>query len=92
MKTDLYTKSLLTVIASCLTILTLKEIEIIPKANAAATNNINTPKSNYGLVPINQDGSINVKLNSDQVIDVKLVGVDESPYLRWEAIKVKVEQ
>lgn len=39
MKTDLYTKIVLTVIAVCLTISLLKEFEIIPsaKANAAAT-------------------------------------------------------
>ncbi len=39
MKTDLYTKTILTVIAVCLTVNLLKEFEIIPtaKANTAAT-------------------------------------------------------
>ena len=88
MKPDTYTKTVLTIIAICLSILVFKEIEIIPKAHAGTpTNSLQT---NYGLIPLNRDGSINVKFNSDQIIDVRLRGIDEASDLRWEAIKVKV--
>lgn len=89
MKTGIYTKVILTIIAINLTILSLKTLDIIPKANAkdAATKNVNG--RNYGLVPINSDGSINIKLIQDRVIDVRLRGIDEASDLRWEAIKVK---
>jgi hypothetical protein len=90
MKPDMYTKAVLTIIAIALSLHLLKEFDIIPKAYAGPI--ANSTKNNYGLVPINPDGSINVKINSDQVVDVRLRGIDEAPALRWEAIKVKVEQ
>lgn len=89
MKTDTYTKSVLTIIAISLFLLVMKEFEIIPKAYAGS--NANLIKSGYGLVPLNIDGSVNVKVNPDQVIDVRIRGIDEAPSLNWEAIKVKIE-
>ena len=73
MKTDFYTKTVLTVIAICLTIIVLKEVEIIPKAYAGPSeNNLNT-SMNYGLVPLNKDGSIDVKIvSSSDKIDVNI--------------------
>lgn len=66
MKTDFYTKTVLTIIALCLSILTLQNIDIIPKAYASEANNkINIePSKNYGLVPLNKDGSIDVNIKS----------------------------
>ena len=45
MKTDLYTKTILTVIAVCLTVNLLKEFEVIPtaKANTTATAQTSIP-------------------------------------------------
>ena len=81
MKVDTYTKIILTVIAVVLTINLLKGM-ITP---AMAANKVVS-------LPINPDGSITVKLAQSDVIDVRLRGIDESPSLHWEAIKVKVER
>jgi hypothetical protein len=66
MKTDFYTKTVLTIIAFCLSILTLQNIDLIPKTYASEpTRNLNIePSKNYGLVPINKDGSIDVNIKS----------------------------
>jgi hypothetical protein len=76
MKTDYYTKAVLTVIAICLTIIVVKQIDIIPNANAETTRpNYNT-NMNYGLVPVNEDGSINVNIKStSSTMDVNIVDI-----------------
>ncbi len=76
MKTDFYTKAVLTVIAVCLIILVLKEVEIIPKAHADTPALHQGERVNYGLVPVNPDGSINVKITSSSElrVDVYKVG------------------
>ena len=81
MKVDTYTKIILTVIAVVLTINLLKGM-ITP---AIAANRVVN-------VPVNPDGSITVRLAESDVLDVRLRGIDESPGLHWEAIKVKVER
>ncbi len=88
MKTDTYTKIILTVIAVNLTIITLKPLISPSVANAAVNDkqSINTPS--YGLVPLNKDGSINVKINPGDPIDVTLVGINKKGY-EWDAIKTK---
>lgn len=81
MKLDLYTKSILTVIAICLTINLLKEFEIIPKAyaNEPLKNELNLlPNKNYGLIPVNADGTIDVNIKSSSTMDVNIEDVD--PY------------
>lgn len=77
MKVDKFTKIVLVVIAVNLTIITVKDLDIIPKAYAnESTKNVEfTPNMNYGLVPLNEDGSINVRLNSLQVIDVNITEI-----------------
>lgn len=57
MKVDVYTKSVLTVIAVCLVVLTLTQIDIIPEARAEASA---AAQSNQ--VRANYDGSINVRV------------------------------
>lgn len=82
MKADTYTKAVLTIIAVCLTLLTLQQIEIIPKAYASNSGNTNNLAfGNYGLVPLNEDGSITVKLSSSSEIDVNITGVQTSEEL-----------
>ena len=82
MKLDLYTKSVLTVIAICLTINVVKDFDIIPKAYAGETktnveNKLNlSPNKNYGLIPVNADGSIDVNIKSSETMDVSIKDID----------------
>ena len=80
MKVDKFTKVVLTIIAVNLTILTVKNLNIIPNAYAnEPTNNVEfTPSVNYGLVPLNEDGSINVKLINSNEIDVNITEISTS--------------
>ncbi len=78
MKVDNFTKIVLTVIAVNLTILTIKNLDIIPQAHANGPSNTLglSPNVNYGLVPLNADGTISVKLSASNKIDVNIVGVN----------------
>lgn len=68
MKSDKYQKIILTIIAICLIVLVLDKVELIQKATAGPVNN-----SNYALVPLNDDGSINVRLiSSEEVMEVNI--------------------
>ncbi len=69
MKTDLYTKTILTVIAVALTILALKNTSFINEAKADKSN-----FNKYASIPLNPDGSINVKLVSDMDVNLKSIG------------------
>ena len=70
MKTDRYLKVILTVIAVCLVVLTLQNMDMIPRAHAerpVATS------PNYALVPLSADGTVEVKIKSiDDVLDVNI--------------------
>jgi len=82
MKVDVYTKSVLTVIAVCLIVLTLHQIDLVPKAHAAGPYNMyELPEGNFGWVPLNEDGSITVRLNASDKIDVNIVGVNTNDEL-----------
>jgi hypothetical protein len=65
-----YLNGVLTVIAVCLVMLTLQQMNIIPAARAGEPN---TGSSNFALVPLNPDGTVEVRIKSfDDVIDVNL--------------------
>ena len=70
------TNILLGIIAINLSLLTIIQLEIWPtKVNA---NELGLdPSINYGLVPLNEDGSINVNLNSTSgvVMDINLTKI-----------------
>ena len=69
------TNVLLGIIAINLTLLTLIQLEIWPtKANA---NELGLdPSINYGLVPLNEDGSIDVNINSSStMMDINIARV-----------------
>lgn len=72
MKTDTYTKFILTVIAICLVVIIAKDVTLVPKAHA--TNDVTTipANPNYGLIPINPDGTVTVKLAPSDVMDVNI--------------------
>ncbi|GAA4277098.1 hypothetical protein [Aquimarina mytili] len=71
MKTDKYTKFIFTIIAICLVIIVIRDLEIIPKAHANTTSAIN-----YGIIPVNSDGSITVRLSNTDEIDVNIKNID----------------
>lgn len=83
MKIDTFTKVLLAVIAVNLSILTINNLELLPKAYAnEPLNNLEAaPTINYGLVPVNEDGTISVKLSTHNAIDVNIIGVNTSDEL-----------
>jgi hypothetical protein len=89
MTTDRYTKGVLSIIAVCLTIIIIKDISIIPQAKA---NSLNINKSiktlDYGLVPLNPDGSITVKLSNSQALDVNIKNIDTYDELRVDVYSV----
>lgn len=78
MKTDNYTKGVLTVIAICLTFNLLKDINVIPRAHASDPAFNSSQSMKYGLVPINADGSVNVHVKSASTIDVDIVDISTS--------------
>lgn len=83
MKTDKFTKIVLTIIAVNLSILTVKNLDIIPSAyaNEAIHNAELSPVHNYGLVPLNEDGSINVRLSATDEIDINIKGISTNDEL-----------
>ncbi|MDH7445232.1 hypothetical protein [Aquimarina sp. 2201CG14-23] len=84
MKTDTYTKTILTIIAVCLSVIVLKDINIIPKAHAEEI-----PTSlNYGIVPVNNDGTITVRLDTTDEIDVNIKSIDSYDKLKVDINKV----
>lgn len=90
MKTDVYTKTVLTVIAGCLLALVMKNTSVVTEARAGHPTGFHPADSNYALVPVNDDGSINVRMANEGVVDVRIRGIDEASNLRWEAINVRV--
>lgn len=89
MKLDLYTKSILTIIAVCLTINVLKDFDIIPKAyaNDPLKNQPNLLlNKNYGLIPVNADGTIDVNIKSSTVMDVNVSAIST-----WDKMRVIIK-
>ncbi|GAB5399798.1 MAG: hypothetical protein Aureis2KO_13830 [Aureisphaera sp.] len=90
MKTDLYTKTLLTIIAACLTFNVAKDLEIIPKAYASENNTKAndlapvTETIDVRIVDINTYDELNVNLKSVDTYDevkVNLKSIDTSDEL-----------
>lgn len=90
MKVDLYTKAMLTIIALSLAWLCLKNEKVVPTAQANDLNTVLSPKEHYGLIPLNEDGSINVHFTSADVIDVNLKKIGGSG-LYSKTLSVKLE-
>ena len=81
MKTDLYTKIILTIIAVALTV-NLFKATITP---AMADN------KKFVTLPVNPDGSINVNINKvNETMDVNIKNVDRSAFYYTDPIRVKV--
>lgn len=70
MKSNVYLNVILTVIAACLVILTLRNLSIIPQAMAEQKS---PPPNGYTMVPVNADGQVEVVVKSfDDRLDVNL--------------------
>jgi hypothetical protein len=66
MKTDTYTKIILTIIALFLCILVLQNTNPISEARASNYSQA------YGLVPLNDDGSITVSISESNTLNVNI--------------------
>ncbi len=82
MKTDLYTKIILTIIAIALTANLIKGSVTPAMADS----------KHYVSVPLNADGSMNVNIiKSSGPLDVKINDVDYYAFRHVEPLKVKVQ-
>jgi hypothetical protein len=68
MKTDLYTKAILTLIAGALVVIAFQNVDFFPKANASKAT------SAFVSIPVNPDGSINVKMIDNMKVDIAALG------------------
>ncbi len=69
MKTDMYTKTVLTVIALALSVLVIQNSGLISTAQASRSN-INS----FSQVPVNEDGTISVKVANDMDVNISKIG------------------
>ena len=86
MKTDRYTKVVLTIIAICLTVNVVKEFELVPKAYASETYNNDTE---YRLVPISPMETIDVRIvdvNTYDELNVNVKSIDT-----YDEMKVNIK-
>ncbi len=88
MKTDFYTRFMLTVIAVCLSIIVLRDIPIFPKAQASDKNTF-TPYGTNGVIDVNiksidtsDELDVNISgVNTSDELDVNISGVETSDEL-----------
>ncbi|MDY8136540.1 hypothetical protein [Aquimarina sp. 2201CG5-10] len=88
MKTDTFSKTILTIIAACLVIIVLRDINMIPKAHASTSST----SIGYGLVPVNEDGSITVRLSNYDVIDVNIKDIDTYDKLKVDLNSISTNE
>jgi len=91
MKTDLYTKTILTIIAICLTINVVQQLEIIPSVHASEKNSTTplnlaplTEVIDVRIVDINTYDELNVNIKSVDTYDefkVNIKSIDTSDEL-----------
>jgi hypothetical protein len=71
MRSQKYLNGVLTVIAVCLVLLTLSVLGVIPKASASSP-------AKFATVPVNADGSINVRMDTSRIIPVNIVRLNST--------------
>ena len=80
-----YLNGVLTIIAICLVLITMATIGVIPKASA-------NPVGKYAAVPLNSDGSINVKLvTGSSTLKVDVESIEPSAFVYVEPLEVKIK-
>ena len=88
MKTDKYTKTILTIIAICLTINVIKDFEIIPSAYANEPEKISEIPTGYKVVHMNEVMDVRlVDINTYDELNVNLKGVDT-----YDEVKVNIKK
>ena len=89
MKTDLYTKTVLTVIAICLTINLVQQLELIPTAHAAGTSVETGLTNEYVVVPISEMETLDVRIvdiNTYDELNVNVKSIDS-----YDEMKVNIK-
>lgn len=87
MKTDNYTKALLTVIAACLVVLTIHNVGLLPTAYANEATTTPVPAAPSVAVPLNDDGSISVRLVPSETISIDITDISTA-----DKLKVNLEE
>ncbi len=91
MKNDLYFKVILTIIAVALCVLAIQNTQLVNTAQAGTASGM----MNYGLVPLNDDGSVDVNIkSSDTYMKVDLRKIEgqllDSKRVKFSTIKLPV--
>ncbi|MCX2742316.1 hypothetical protein OO013_00490 [Mangrovivirga sp. M17] len=84
MKTDNYTKVLLTIIALNLTFISFQNINLFDKAYAEGPNPTSTQ---FTTVPVNENGTIDVRIVDSEELDVNITDINTS-----DELKVRLEE
>lgn len=98
MKTDAYTKIVLTLIAVCLSYQTLKDVKLIATVEAtveATETEYTLPKTQYQLVPINNNNTLDVRIvdiNTYDELNVNIKGVDTREVLKVDLSNISTNQ
>jgi len=88
MKTDLYTKTVLTIIAVCLTLNLVKDSDFISSAYASEANKLPETSTEYKLVPINEFETLDVRIvdiNTYDELNVNIKSIDS-----YDEMKVNI--
>ena len=92
MKTDTYTKTILTVIAVCLTINVAKDFDIIPSAYANGNEKVSHIPEGHKIVPENQVMDVRlVNINTSDKLNVSLKGIDTYDELKVNINKIETK-
>lgn len=90
MKTDTYTKIVLTVIAICLTINVVKDFNVFPAAYANGTGEIPHITAGHKIVPENQVMDVRlVNINTSDKLNVNLKSIDTYDELKVNLNKIE---
>lgn len=80
MKSDLYTKIVLSVIALALVIIAFRGINPIPKVLAEPPIKTSASEIKYALLPVNPDGSVDINIKSIPFTETVEVKLTDFPY------------
>ena len=89
MKTDLYTKTILTIIAVCLTINVVSDLELIPVAYASEDPSPSHSSTEYKLVPVSESETLDVRIvdiNTYDELNVNIKNIDT-----YDEMKVNIQ-
>lgn len=83
MRSTTYTNIMLTAIALSLSLLAIQQLKIFPAVHAESRNNF----PYQSILPLNEDGSLNVHLQNLDEIDVNISGIST-----YEELEVSIEE